>query len=216
MNDISPAKGSKRNALFDRDELACGRSVDETLEQAAEGRAAEFDQHQTQCPHCQAALTEFSTLWIPVAEYAAMPVDIPAEIAGRVMDQVHRLVKDVWYTAYVSDSGVVRVAARIVGRIARDAAGSVPGVQAVLGRTMRGNMVGLVDRSTRGHRHPHSAVGVLGQTAAVDLAIAIEYGDPVHTVAEEVQARVKQRLRAAINLQDITVNVTIDDILDRT
>ncbi|MEO6957021.1 MAG: Asp23/Gls24 family envelope stress response protein [Antricoccus sp.] len=216
MSEISFTDGSKPKELFGSAELACGRSVDEALEQAADGRAADLDQHQADCQHCQAALTEFSTLWAPVTEYAAKPVDVPAEITRRVMDQVRRLVKDVWYTAYVSDSGVVRVASRIVGRIARDAARTVPGVHAVLGRTVHGKMVDLVDRSTRDHRHPHSAVGVLGQTAAIDLAIAVEYGDPVHAVAEEVQARVKQRLHTAINLQDITVNVTVDDILHRT
>lgn len=201
-----------RDALLNRDELACGRSVDDTLEQAAEGRAADLDQHQASCPHCQAALTEFSTLWTPVIEYAAQPVSLPADFTSRVMDRIHQLVQNTWYTANVTDAGVIRVAARIVGRIARDAARGVPGVTAALGRTTQGQMARLVERATFGHLHPHSAVGVLGQTAAIDLVIAVEYDNPVHELAEEVQRRVKQRLHEALTLQDITINVTIDDI----
>lgn len=205
---------ARSDELLDGEALACGRSVDDTLEQAADGRAAQLDEHQADCPHCKSALTEFRVLWMPVNEHAARPVDLPAELVRNVIDRVHQLVKDVWYTAYVSDAGVVRVASRIVGRIARDAAGSIPGVHAVLGRTTQGKMARLVDRATRAHQHPHSAVGVLGQTAAVDLAIAVEYGDPIDDVAREVQARVKQRLHEAINLRDITVNVIVDDIVD--
>lgn len=212
MSD-TPAHDERRpDALLDSDELACGRSVDDTLEQAADGRASDLDEHQATCPHCQAALREFSTLWTPIIAYATQPVDLPADFTGRVMDRVHQLVKDVWYTANITDAGVVRVAARIVGRLARDAARSVPGVHAALGRTTQGKMVRLVERATHGHLHPHSAVGVLGQTAAIDLAIAVDYGDPVHELAEEVQRRVKQRLQEAITLQDITVNVTVDDV----
>lgn len=200
-------------SLLSRESLACGRSVDDVLEQATEGRGAELDEHQSTCPHCQAALREFKALWNPVTEYAERPVTLPPDFATRVMDRVHLLVRDVWYTMNVTDLGAVRVAARIVGRIARDAARSVPGVRAVLGRTTHGRMVDLVERATRGHLHPHSAVGVLGQTAAVDLAIAVRYGDPVHEVAEEVQRRVNQRLREAITMQAIVVNVTVDDVI---
>ena len=40
--------------------LACGADVDELLEQAAEGRGGQLTSHQRGCPHCQAALREFS------------------------------------------------------------------------------------------------------------------------------------------------------------
>ena len=44
------------------DHLACGRPTEPLLEQVAEGRAAEFDDHQATCPHCRAALAEFDRL----------------------------------------------------------------------------------------------------------------------------------------------------------
>ena len=34
-------------------------------------------------------------------------------------------------------------------------------------------------KATLGHLHPHAAVGVLGRTAVLDLALAVQYGQPV-------------------------------------
>ena len=55
---------------------------------------------------------------------------------------------------------------------------------------------------------------MLGRTAVVDLAVAISYGDPAHQVAREIQRQVTATLRDQVGLQDVTVNVTIDDVLD--
>ena len=60
--------------------------------------------------------------------------------------------------------------------------------------------------------NPHAAVGVLGRTAVVDLAVAVTYGDPVRDVARDIQRHVIATLRESIGLQTITVNVTVDDI----
>jgi hypothetical protein len=54
--------------------LPCGADVDLLLEQAAAGRGRELDAHQRECVHCQAALGEFTALWAPVTELAAVPV----------------------------------------------------------------------------------------------------------------------------------------------
>jgi uncharacterized alkaline shock family protein YloU len=73
-------------------------------------------------------------------------------------------------------------------------------------------MASLVERATLRHRHPNAAVGVLGRTAVVDLAIAVEYGDALDAVAREVQQRAIAELRGKVGLRDVTVNVTVDDI----
>lgn len=193
--------------------LPCGRPVDALLEQAADGRGGDLDDHQANCVHCQAALREFTSLWAPVRELAAEPVPVPADLARRVLAHIHRLVDNVWYTMQVNDLGAVRVAARIVAAIARDAARTVPGVRAALGRsTLDRRLARLVETATRSHRHPNSAVGVLGRTASVDLAIAVQYGQPIPDVAREVQRRVGQELRDMVGLRDVTVNVTVDDV----
>jgi uncharacterized alkaline shock family protein YloU len=90
----------------------------------------------------------------------------------------------------------------------------IPGVRVALGRSTRGPLAALAEKATFGHRHPHAAVGVLGRTAVVDLAVAIGYGDRAQQVAREIQRSVMSTLRDQVGLRDVTVNVTIDDVLD--
>jgi uncharacterized alkaline shock family protein YloU len=193
--------------------LACGADVDELLEQAADGHAGQLTDHQRHCVHCQAALQEFSRVWEPVSRLAAEHVAVPAALRAAVASQIRKLVADVWYTLQLSDSGAIRVAARVVARIARDAARSVPGVRVAFGRSTHGTIAELAEKSTLRHRHPHAAVGVLGRTAVVDLAIAVQYGDRLDAVAREVQQRAITELRTKVGLQDVAVNVTVDDVI---
>lgn len=194
--------------------LPCGADVDLLLEQAADGHAVDLDTHQRSCVHCQAALRELTALWAPVAELAATPVPVPPGLTAAVMSQIRALARDVWYTLEVTGDGAVRIAARIVAALARDAARTVPGVRVALGRSTQDRLAALAERATFRHRHPHAAVGVLGRTAAVDLAVAVTYGRPVHDIARDIQQHVITILRDNIGLQAITVNITIDDILD--
>lgn len=203
-------------ALLTQHELACGASVDELLEQVADGHADTRTEHQRHCPPCQAGLAEFTRVWAPVREAAATPLPTPAELSVAVLQQIRRLVQDIWYTLELTDGGHIQIAARIVATLARDAARRVPGVRVALGRSTGGRLARLVERATLTHRHPHAAVGVLGRTAVVDLAIAVTYGDQIDAVARTVQTNVIRELRQHVGLQQITVNVTVDDILDDT
>jgi uncharacterized alkaline shock family protein YloU len=193
--------------------LACGADVDELLEQAADGHASQLTDHQRHCPHCQAALQQFSRIWAPVRSLAAEHVAVPAALKTAVARQIRRLIADVWYTLQLSDGGAIRIAARVVARIARDAARDVPGVRVAFGRSTQSTTADQARRATLRHRHPHAAVGVLGGTAVVDLAIAVEYGDRLDLVAREVQRRAIAELRAQAGLQDVAVNVTVDDVI---
>ncbi|HEY0935995.1 MAG TPA: Asp23/Gls24 family envelope stress response protein [Trebonia sp.] len=199
---------------LDTASLPCGADTDLLLEQAAEGRGADRDDHQQHCVHCQAALGEFAAVWEPVAELAATPVPAPPGLVSAVMSQVNRLVHDIWYTLEVSELGAVRIAARIVGALARDSARMIPGVRVALGRSTYGPLAALAEKATFGHRHPHAAVGVLGRTAVVDLAVAVGYDDQGHQVAREIQRHVRATLRDQVGLRDVTVNVTVDDVID--
>jgi uncharacterized alkaline shock family protein YloU len=208
--------GQAAGRLLSAAALPCGADVDPLLEQVADGHAAELDAHQRECVHCQAAITEFTALWRPVTELAARPVAGPPGLAAAVMNQIRVLVRDVWYTLQTTDLGVIRIAARIVAALARDSARAVPGVRVALGRSTRGRIAALAEQAGLRHRHPHAAVGVLGRTAAVDLAIAVAYGEPVHQVARDVQQHVIATLRDTLGLRTVTVNVTVDDILTDT
>jgi uncharacterized alkaline shock family protein YloU len=193
--------------------LACGADIDELLEQAADGYAGQFTSHQRDCLYCQAALHEFGRVWEPVRSLAAEQVAVPAALKSAVASQIRKLVADVWYTLQLNDGGAIRIAARVVARIAREAARDVPGVRVAFGRSTQGRLAGLVERATLRHRHPNAAVGVLGRTAVVDLAIAVQYGDPLDEVARDVQRLAVAELRRKAGLQDVTVNVTVDDVI---
>lgn len=212
MNGAQPGSPAARQ-LLNAAVLPCGAEVDILLEQVAHGRGADRDAHQQQCVHCQAALGEFTAVWAPVTDAAVAPVTAPPGLAAAVMSQLRTLVRDVWYTLEITEIGAIRIAARIVAALARDSARMVPGVQVALGRSTQGKPAALAERATFGHRHPHAAVGVLGRTAVVDLAVAVTYNDPVHQVARDIQRHVTATLRDQVGLQNVTVNVTVDDIL---
>ena len=212
VNDPPPGRPAIRQ-LLDAPTLPCGADVDLLLEQVAAGRAGDRDAHQRDCVHCQAALGELSGLWRPVIEAAAAPVPAPPGLVVAVMSQIRTLARDIWYTLEVTETGVVRIAARIVAALARDSARMIPGVRVALGRSTQGKLAALAEKATFGHRHPHAAVGVLGRTAVVDLAVAVSYNQPVHEVARNIQRHVTTTLRDQVGLQSVTVNVTVDDIL---
>ncbi len=209
MNDPHPDGPSLLSAAV----LPCGADVDLLLEQAAVGRGHDLDAHQRECVHCQAALGEFTALWAPVSELAAVPVPAPPGLTAVVMSQIRTLVRDIWYTLEVTEIGAVRIAARIVAALARDSARMIPGVRVALGRSTEGQTAALAEKATFGHRHPNAAVGVLGRTAVVDLAVAVTYQNPVHEVARDIQRHVTATLRDQVGLRSVTVNVTVDDIL---
>jgi uncharacterized alkaline shock family protein YloU len=199
--------------LLDTATLPCGAEVDLLLEQVADGRAAGLEAHQRECVHCQAALRELAALWGPVTALAEAPVPAPPGLTASVMSQIRVLVRDVWYTLQTTNLGTIRIAARIVAALASDTARMVPGVRVALGRSTNSKLAGLAESATFQHRHPHAAVGVLGRTAVVDLAVAVTYGTPVHEVAREIQQHVIATLRDHIGLQAVAVNVTVDDVL---
>jgi uncharacterized alkaline shock family protein YloU len=208
-----PPDGPAVSHLLNMVTLSCSADVDALLEQVADGRAPDRDAHQQTCVHCQAALAEFTALWAPVTDTAATPVPVPPGLTAAVMSQIRTLVRDVWYTLQTTDLGAIRIAARIVAALARDCARTIPGVRVALGRSTQGQLAALAEKATFGHRHPHAAVGVLGRTAVVDLAVAVSYDQPVHEVARNIQRHVAATLRDQAGLQSVTVNVTVDDIL---
>ena len=212
LND-PPADGPDASYLMDAVTLPCGAEVDPLLEQVADGRARDLDDHQRDCVHCRAAIAEFAALWAPVAETAATPLAAPPGLTTAVMRQIRMRVSDVWYTLQTTELGTIRIAARIVATLARDSARMVPGVRVAFGRSSQGKLAALAEKATLGHRHPHAAVGVLGRTAVIDLAVAVTYGDPVHEVARDIQQHVIAALRHTLGLQTIVVNVTVDDVI---
>jgi uncharacterized alkaline shock family protein YloU len=194
-------------------DLPCGADIDDLLDQVAADQATIHTQHQAECPSCQAALVELTALWSPITDLVSTPIHTPTALPAAVMRHIHRLTHDVWYTLQLTDHGVIRVAAHTLAAIARRAALRVPGVRVALGRSTMGPAADHADIATHKHRHPHAAVGVLGRTAVVDLALAVSYGQPINHIARQVQHRVVTELRYQVGLHRAVVNITIDDVL---
>ena len=211
MND--PAESPKAAShLLTAGKLVCGADVDLLLEQVADG-GGQLSDHQRDCVHCRAAIGEFTALWDPVREVAATPVPPPAELTATVIRRIRRLVHDVGYTLQITDGGTIRIAARIVAALARDSARLIPGVRVAFGRS-RHSTLGAFASDGRLTQRPGASAGVLGRTAVVDLAVAVNYGMPVHDVARDIQRQVIAALHHGLGLQNVTVNVTVDDVLD--
>jgi len=211
VND--PAESPKAAShLLTAGKLVCGADVDLLLEQVADG-GGQLSDHQRDCVHCRAAIGEFTALWDPVREVAATPVPPPAELTATVIRRIRRLVHDVGYTLQITDGGTIRIAARIVAALARDSARLIPGVRVAFGRSRHSTLGAFASDGPLTQR-PGASAGVLGRTAVVDLAVAVNYGMPVHDVARDIQRQVIAALHHGLGLQNVTVNVTVDDVLD--
>ena len=205
--DTSPAGSAGDRAL------PCGTDIDDLLEQVAEGHAEDRSEHQRQCPHCMATLNELTEVWAPMRDFARQPVVAPAGITAAIVRQIDQLARDVWYTLQAADDGAIRIATRVVAVIARRAAMRVPGVRVAFGRSSNPRAAATADAGTHDHRHPHSAVGVLGLSAVVDVALSVTYGQPIVDIARDVQHHVIAELRDTVGLERVAVNVTIDNVL---
>jgi uncharacterized alkaline shock family protein YloU len=213
VND--PAESPQRAShLLTSAKLICGADVDLLLEHVADG-GGQLSAHQRDCVHCRAAISEFTGLWDPVREVAATPVSPPAELTATVIRRIRRLVHEVGYTLQITDGGTIRVAARVVAALARDSARRVRGVRVAFGRSSHTAPAASAGDGPLSRRPAEAAAGVLGRTAVVDLAVAVNYGIPVHDVARDIQRQVAAALHHGLGLQHVTVNVTIDDVLDR-
>lgn len=191
--------------------LPCGRSWDDLLEQVATGSST--DAHQSTCAHCRAALAELRRVWAPVQHLAAEPVQAPPNLVRKVMDQVRAAAQHRWHALLPAERGSTRVAARVVATLARLAAARVPGVRVALGRTTEPRAAGRAAAATARHDASGSAVAVAGGSTVVELALAAQYGAPMHELAERVRTAVVHDLGRLAGLQDVQVDVVIDDVV---
>lgn len=195
------------------EQLACGRSWTALLDQLTEHPAAPpDDDHQRQCPHCQAARAEVDRLQQSLATLVEEPVTTPPGLTDRVMQRVREAAGDHWYSRISGELGSTRVAARVIAVIARQAASRIPGVAVALGRTTEPLPAATNAAATEAHRGTGAAVGVIGGTAIVDLALAADYGTNLHRVAELVRRAVIQDTRDLAGLDVVQVNINIDDV----
>jgi uncharacterized alkaline shock family protein YloU len=192
-----------------RDRLPCGVAVDELFDQVASGDPPRDPLHQRDCAHCRPVLTDLRELWAPVHDLAAEEVRAPSDLVNAIMARIRELSDVPWY-ATVPDGGAdVRIAARVIGAVARLAARSVPQVSLALGR---GRAV-PPDPSTE-HAGP-TDLGAVAAPIIVDIDIAVDYGASMPLVAEQARQHVIRDLRRHTGVTVSAVNVTVVDVRRR-
>ncbi|WP_167759144.1 Asp23/Gls24 family envelope stress response protein [Blastococcus sp. TF02A_35] len=200
----------------DDDRLPCGAGVDDLLTQVAEHAPPRDPAHQRSCPHCRAALAELADLWAPVTELAAEDVRAPAGLLQEVMTQIRELSRNAWHAVLTDPTGQTRIAARVVGAVARLAAESVPHVSVALGNGRPETGAGQSPSPTEiagAAGEPATDVGIAGSHVVIDVQIAVDYGVPIIRVAQEVRNRITEHLVAHTGLITSEVNVIVVDVL---
>lgn len=194
--------------------LACGRRAEDVLAQVADGRGAERDAHQRQCPHCQAALGEYDRLWTPIRELAAETVSPPESMVESALRRIRGAVEHSNYGVVESPNGLTRISARVVVVTARETAQTVPGVRVALSKHITGS-AGDGDYSAVHAGDASGAevtAGVAGRSTAVEITLAADYGLDLRRLGERVRYEVAARIRALTDLEPVHITVIIDDV----
>jgi uncharacterized alkaline shock family protein YloU len=185
------------------DRLRCGRSVEETLAQVADGLGDERDDHQRRCPHCQAALAEYERLWSPVREVAEQRVTAPDSLVESALRRIRGAVEHADYGVLESPKGITRIAARVVVVAARETARGVPGVRVALSKHITG---------PTGDTGPGVIAGVAGRSTAIEITLAADHGLDLVALCERVRREVADRVRTLTDLVPVEITVIVDEV----
>jgi uncharacterized alkaline shock family protein YloU len=195
-----------------RDRLACGTPVDQLFTQVVEGSPPADIDHQRNCQYCQKTLADLRHMWAPVAELAAEDVYAPPGLVDAVLARIRELTRDPWYVTVSvpggqtdrngrhGPGGHLRISARVVAAVARLAATTVPTVGLALGRAAEPQ---ATSPSGQGARNPD---------VHITVDITVDYGAPLHLVAEAVRRRIATDVHRHTGLTDVTIDVNIIDV----
>lgn len=184
------------------DRLPCGADIDDLIAQVADGDASLRTPHQTDCPHCQAALAEYYQLFAPVRRLAAEPVPVPDAVLEEVLRRIRSSLPDSLYGELPGPRGTTRIAGHLVALTARTAAQHVTGVHVALARTAR----------RPGDDGTEAAAGVTGTSTALRITIAAGWGEDLHALADRIRHAVADAVRTTTGLQPVQIDVIVDDI----
>lgn len=191
--------------------LPCGASQDDLLAQVADRVPVGDPAHQRRCPHCQGTLAELEAIWAPVHDLVNEDVRPPAGLLSSVMARVREMPRHTWHAVIHTDQGTTRIAARVVGAIARLAGEEVPHVTLALGggRT--------AEEPTRAQLAGSDAegattIGVAGTRVVVDVHVVVEMGSDIPAVAAAVRRNIGVRIAGQTGLTADAVNVFVVDV----
>lgn len=190
--------------------LACGAQIDDLIEQAAAGHATDLTEHQQGCAYCRAALVEYDRLWAPVRDLADQPVTPPDSIVQAALRRIRRVTQTPRYGQLADPEGLTLVADRVVTITARVSAEHVTGVRAALSREL-----GPSSQRADVSAEPTARVvaGVAGRSTAIEITVAADYGQELHSLAQRIRTAVDGTVRSVTGLDPVDITVVIDDVL---
>jgi uncharacterized alkaline shock family protein YloU len=178
--------------------LACGTPVDALIDQVAAGQTPLDAPHQAACAYCQAALVALGEAWGDLQAFAREPVPVPAGLSERVMARIRVLVARVGDpVVLIGARGETRVSERVIGRVARTAALTVPGV------VLPSALWIVVDPRDRGR-------------VRLGLRLVIAFGPSIETLADAVRERVGAVVSAQTGARVAAVDIAVQDIVSDT
>ncbi len=178
--------------------LACGTPLEALIDQVAEDRGPSDAAHQAACAHCQAALVALGEAWEELQAFARQPVPVPAGLTNRIMSRIRTLIARIGdAVVLIGPRGETRVSERAVGRVARGAALSVPGV------AWPSALWIVVDPRDRGR-------------VRLGLRLVIAFGPSIDTLAKMVRERVSARVRAQTGARVAGIDIAVEDIVQDT
>lgn len=178
--------------------LACGTPLGALIDQVADHQTPVDAAHQASCAYCHAALVALGEAWGEVLAFARQPVPVPAGLTERIMSRIRALLARIGDSVVlIGAPGETRVSERVVGRVARAAALTVPGV-------VLPSAVGIVvDPRDRGR-------------VRLRLRLVIAFGPSIDEVATGVRAQVSAHVRAQTGARVTGVDIAVADIVRET
>jgi len=192
--------------------LTCGVPIDDLLVQVADHAPNKDSQHQGTCPTCQAALAELQALWAPIRALAAEKVTAPAWLLHQIMAKVRELPRHSWYAVLPTPTGDTRIAARVVGAIARLAAEEVPQVSLALSGGQPGAEHTLADLAGDTGESATN-IGVAGAHVVIDVQVVVQMGAHIPGLATQVRDHITRRISDFTGLTTAAINIAIVDVL---
>lgn len=192
--------------------LSCGVPFEEILDQVTEHRPPRDPAHQAGCPICRATLAELGDVWSSVDELAAEEVRAPAFVLRRVMDRIQELSRQPWYAVVSTAEGNTKIAARVIGALARLAAEDVPQVTLAMG----GGRTGAQSSRAALAGSPGEAatdVGVAGSHVVLDVQVVVETGAHIPALADRIRGQIRGHIARTTGLTITEVNITVVDVV---
>ena len=191
--------------------LACGVPFEEILDQVTDHAPPRDPGHQATCATCRATLAELSATWASVDGLVGQQVRAPAALLRAVMDRIRELSSHPWYAVLTTPEGDTKIAARVIGAVARLAAQDVPQVSLALGggRTGTGHSRADLAGNTG---ETATDVGVSGQHVIVDVDVVVEMGAHIPQLADQIRARISHDIADLAGLTVAQVNISILDV----